>query len=81
MSDILPLLVMPVLVLGIGKRVGDCDGLSFCSRCETCARSFEDEGLPASLTESSSDEDESADSTKKTQKLDNSLHVFGNRVE
>lgn len=55
--------MIPVLVLGIGKRVGDCDGLSICSMFELCAMSFEDDGLPASLSESSSDDDESADST------------------
>lgn len=54
---------MPVLVLGIGKRVGDCDGLSICSMFDLCAMSFEDDGLPASLSESASDDDESADST------------------
>lgn len=52
---------MPVLVLGIGKRVGDCDRLSFGSKFEPCAMSFAVDGLPASLCESSYD-DESADS-------------------
>lgn len=54
--------VMPVLVLGIGKRVGECDGLSFCSTFEPCAKSFDDCRLAASLIESSSDDDVSADS-------------------
>lgn len=57
----LPLPVMPVLVLGIGKRVGDCDGLSIGSIFEPCAMSFDDNGFAVSLSELSSD-DESADS-------------------
>lgn len=57
-----PLPVMPVLVLGIGKRVGDCGGLSI-TWLVPCPMGLDEDGLPVSLSESSSD-DESSDSEK-----------------